>query len=83
MSEAIEITVSFRQVEPISLERVSPMDNIKVFVTHGSNNWSIDLSRVPAIGEYIMILDHTYKVTSVLHTPKTETAARVNVTLVS
>ena len=51
------------------------MDTIQVLAINGDANWTLDLSRVPNVGEMVRIDDRIYVVNSVLHTPHTRGGA--------
>jgi hypothetical protein len=62
------------------------MNNVKVLVNTGSDDYAYRFSRVPIAGEHVRLKGQTYKVESVIHTPNNVDvdayAAEITVTLI-
>jgi hypothetical protein len=83
MSQLINLKLSVEL--PAEAARIAPVitmsDDVKIALDTGSDILSLRLSRVPAIGEFVAAADHIYVVRSVLHTPASDHAATLSVTL--
>ena len=53
----------------------------KVLVRAGGNLWEYSFSRVPIIGEHVKLDGKGYVVQQVVHTPKSDCAAEITVSL--
>jgi hypothetical protein len=74
MSEAAVISIYIGERRGSYCEQF-PMNNVKVILDTGSDQWTIRLSRVPNIGERIQYSNRVYIVQSVTHTPNADDIA--------
>lgn len=82
MSEAVEVTVSFRVNQAQSeANLLSAASDVPIRMIVGTDAHTIHLSRVPTVGERICFRGQDYTVRDVRHMPGTGRAAEITVVI--
>lgn len=68
--------------QQLNMMELPAMDNIRILAKAANHQWDLDVSRVPVVGEHIVIEDRVYSVRIVVHTPGRSRSAEINVALI-